>query len=84
MDVIAVIIIGPILVAYGILVFNGKLLWFLASYKYRFKDETDENYKKKVYRTYGIIFMIIGIVTLIVGLILFSKGIISTKKGFLY
>jgi uncharacterized protein YutD len=44
MDTLAGIIIGPIIIVYGIFVYKGKMLWFLTSYKERFKDE---NYKKK-------------------------------------
>ena len=84
MDSLPAIILGIILIIYGIFVFNGKLLWFLAAYTFRFKDEPKNNSKKKVYRTYAVIFIIIGIIVLIVGLILFSRGIISTKNNYLY
>ena len=84
MDTIPAIIIGPILITYGLFVYKGKLLWLLKNYKIRFKDEPDEKYKKSIYIPYGIIFIIIGTIILIVGLILFSKGISTTKTGFLY
>ena len=57
MDSLPAIIIGPVIILYGIFVYNGKMLWFLTAYKTRFKDETDENNKKKIYKTYGIIFI---------------------------
>ncbi|MDR2632059.1 MAG: DUF3784 domain-containing protein [Treponema sp.] len=84
MDTFPAIIIGLIIIIYGVFVYNGKMLWFLITYKTRFKEETDEKYKKKIYRTYGIIFIIIGIVVLVIGSILFYKGIITTKNNYLY
>jgi ABC-type phosphate transport system permease subunit len=75
MDTIPAIIIGLIIVVYGVFVYCGKLLWFLTSYKTKFKGETNENYKRKTYRTYGILFLIIGTVVLITGGIVFFKGI---------
>jgi hypothetical protein len=84
MDTIPAIIIGLIIIIYGIFVFNGKLLWFLTSYKMRFKNEPDEKYKKKIYKLYGVIFIIIGTIILIIGSILLYKGIITTKNNNLY
>jgi hypothetical protein len=84
MDTIPAIIFGIIFIVYGIFVFNGKLLWFLTTYKLRFKDEPDKNCKKKSYRIYGLIFIITGILILIVGSIFFLKGIISTKTNYLH
>jgi uncharacterized membrane protein len=84
MDTIPAIIISFIIILIGIFVYNGKMLWLLTTYKERFKGETDENNKKKIYRTYGIIFIIIGMVILIIGCILFYKGIITTKNNILY
>jgi hypothetical protein len=85
MDTFPAIIIGLIIIIYGVFVYNGKMLWFLITYKTRFKEEADEKYKKKIYRTYGIIFIIIGIVVLVIGSILFYKGIIiTTKNNYLY
>jgi ABC-type phosphate transport system permease subunit len=84
MDTIPAIIISFILILYGIFVFNGKMLWFLTTYKERFKEETDEKNKKKIYRTYGIIFIIIGTIILVISSILFYRGIITTKNNYLY
>ena len=84
MNAIGAIIIGPILIILGICIYKGKLLWLLIDYKIRFKDEPDKEYKRKVYRQYGIIFMSIGAIILIAGLVLFSMGISSTKTNFLY
>jgi heme/copper-type cytochrome/quinol oxidase subunit 2 len=84
MDTIPAIIIGLVIIIYGIFVYNGKLLCTLITYRARFKEETDEKYKMKVYRTYGIILTIIGTVILAIGIILFFKGIITTKNNYLY
>jgi hypothetical protein len=84
MDTFPAIIIGLILIIYGVFVYNGKMLWFLITYKTRFKEETNEEYKKKIYKTYGKIFMIIGTVVLVIGCILLFKGIITTKNNYLY
>lgn len=84
MDSIPAIIFGIVFIIYGIFVFNGKLLWFLKMYKYRFKDEQENEKKRKAYKTYGIIFMVIGLLMLVIGSILYSKGIITTKTGVLH
>jgi hypothetical protein len=84
MDTIPAIIIGLIIIIYGIFVYNGKLLCALITYRARFKDEIDKKYKRKIYRTYGIILTIIGTVILAIGIILFCKGIITTKNNYLY
>ena len=84
MDTFPAIIIGFILIIYGIFVYNGKMLWLLITYKTRFKEATNEENKKKDYKTYGIIFIIIGTVALVIGCILFLKGIITTKNNCLY
>jgi ABC-type phosphate transport system permease subunit len=84
MDTFPAIIIGLIIIIHGVFVYNGKMLWFLTTYKMRFKDETDKKYKKKIYRTYGIMLTIIGTVILIIGCILFYKGINTTKNNYLY
>jgi hypothetical protein len=84
MDTIPAIIIGLIIIVYGIFVYNGKLLCTLITHKTRFKDETDEKYKRKIYRTYGIILTIIGTVILKGGIILFCKVILTTKNNYLY
>jgi hypothetical protein len=73
-DILPIIITGPIIILYGIFIYNGKLLWFLISYKIRFKDEPDKDYKKKIYRPYGIIFILIGTVTLVIGGIVLYEG----------
>ena len=84
MDTFPAIIIGFILIIYGIFVYNGKMLWLLITYNTRFKEATNEENKKKDYKTYGIIFIIIGTVVLVIGCILFLKGIITTKNNYLY
>jgi hypothetical protein len=33
MDTFPAIIIGPIIIIYGVFVYNGKMLWFLTTYK---------------------------------------------------
>lgn len=66
MDTFPAIIIGSLIIIYGVFVYNEKMLWLLITYKTRFKDETDEKYKKKVYKTYGIILIIIGTVLLVI------------------
>jgi hypothetical protein len=38
MDAIPAVIFGIILIIYGIIVFNGKLLRFLIAYKHRVKE----------------------------------------------
>ena len=69
---------------YGIFVYNGKMLWLLTMYKAKFKGETDENYKKKIYKTYGIVFVIIGIIILVISFMLYINGIETTKNNNLY
>ncbi|MDR2798014.1 MAG: DUF3784 domain-containing protein [Treponema sp.] len=66
MDTFPAIIIGSLIIIYGVFVYNEKMLWLLITYKTRFKDETDEKHKKKVYKTYGIILIIIGTVLLVI------------------
>ncbi|MDR2660071.1 MAG: DUF3784 domain-containing protein [Spirochaetaceae bacterium] len=84
MDTFPAIIIGIIIIIYGIFVYNGKLLWFLTTYKNRLKNETNEKYKKKIYRIYGIILIIIGIAALTIACILLYNGIVNTKNNYLY
>jgi hypothetical protein len=84
MDTLAGVIIGPVLIAYGLFVYHGKMLWFLTYNKERFKDESDESRRKQAYRIYGIIFVAIGIIISMVGVILYIKGIETTKSSYLY
>jgi hypothetical protein len=81
MDTLPAIIVGLMIIVYGIFVYNGKLLWFLTTYKTRFKNENDT---KKTYMLYGIIIIIIGTAALVIGGILLYKGIITTKDNYLY
>jgi hypothetical protein len=79
-DTLPALIIGSLITIYGYLVYNGKMLWILITYKERFKEETNGKHKKRIYRTYGILLIIIGMAVLAIGSILFYKGIITTKK----
>ena len=84
MDIFVGLIIGPLLIIYGYFVYNGKLLWFLINYKIRFKDETDEKHKRKVYRIYGLIFIIIGIIVFLICCVFYINGISVPKDNNLY
>jgi hypothetical protein len=84
MDTLPAITIGLVIMIYGVFVCNGEMLWLLITYKIRFKKETDEKYKKKIYGTYGIILIIIGTVVLVIGSVLFYKGIVTTKNNYSY
>jgi hypothetical protein len=84
MDTIPAMIIGVILVVYGLFVHKGKMLWFLKLNSHRLRDETGKKYKSRIYKTYGMLFIIIGLMLLVIGCILYSKGIVTTKNNNLY
>jgi hypothetical protein len=74
------IIISILIIIYGVFVFNGKSLWFLRDYNIRFMDEKDQNYKKKTYRTYGLIILVIGIILSIICSYQYLMGIDTIKN----
>jgi len=74
------IIISLIIFIYGIFVFNGKLLWFLKDYKIRFRDENDQKIKRKSYKIYGVIIILLGIVLSVICLYQHFTEIDSIKN----
>ena len=77
---LSAIIISVMIIIYGIFVFNGKLLWFLKDYNIRFKDEKNQNKKKKTYEIYGLIILAIGIILSIICSYQYLMGIDTIKN----
>jgi hypothetical protein len=84
MDTVPAIVVGLVLILYGLCVYKGKRLGLLTAYFSRFKYETDENNKKKAYKTYCVVFIIMGMIIVIIACLFYFKGIDTTKSNNLY